>query len=121
MLLVANEFFDALPVRQFEKTPRGWRERMVGLAPDGETLRLALAPGVTPSPRSCPMRRPAPRPRLGEAGRAIAAAIGARVRRDGGWALIVDYGYDLAATAPRCRPCAVIAARPFSIGPARPT
>ena len=47
MLLVANEFFDALPVRQFEKTRarlgrthgRAWRA-------DGETLRLALAPGV---------------------------------------------------------------------------
>ncbi|HTE83088.1 MAG TPA: SAM-dependent methyltransferase, partial [Reyranella sp.] len=29
-LIVANEFFDALPVRQFQKTARGWRERMVG-------------------------------------------------------------------------------------------
>ena len=34
-LLVANEFFDALPVRQFERTERGWAERMVGLAADG--------------------------------------------------------------------------------------
>ena len=46
LLLVANEFFDALPVRQFEKTARGWAERMVGLAADGETLRFALAPGA---------------------------------------------------------------------------
>src|SRR5215475_215814 len=36
MLLVANEFFDALPVRQFEKTARGWVECMVGLDDDGE-------------------------------------------------------------------------------------
>ena len=35
LLLVANEFFDALPVRQFEKTARGWTERMVGLDDDG--------------------------------------------------------------------------------------
>ena len=48
MLLVANEFFDALPVRQFEKTAHGWAERIVGLEDDGETLRFALAPGVTP-------------------------------------------------------------------------
>src|SRR6185436_784296 len=39
LLLVANEFFDALPVRQFEKTERGWTERMVGLSEDG-SLRL---------------------------------------------------------------------------------
>ena len=121
MLLVANEFFDALPVRQFEKTPRGWAERMVGLAPDGETLRLALAPGVTPYASLLPDAPAGAQAELSEAGRALAAAIGARLRRDGGWALIVDYGYDQAATAPRCRPCAVIAARPFSIGPARPT
>ena len=48
LLLVANEFFDALPVRQFEKTARGWAERMVGLAPDGKSLVFALAPGSTP-------------------------------------------------------------------------
>src|SRR5437899_5649323 len=36
-LMIANEFFDALPVRQFEKTPRGWVERMVGLEADGMT------------------------------------------------------------------------------------
>ena len=54
LLLVANEFFDALPVRQFEKTARGWVERMVGLGDDGETLRLALAPGVTPYAAALP-------------------------------------------------------------------
>ena len=29
LFLVANEFFDALPVRQYVKTERGWCERMV--------------------------------------------------------------------------------------------
>ena len=53
LLLVANEFFDALPVRQFEKTARGWTERMVGLDDDGN-LRLALAPGVTPFASALP-------------------------------------------------------------------
>jgi NADH dehydrogenase [ubiquinone] 1 alpha subcomplex assembly factor 7 len=94
MLLVANEFFDALPVRQFEKTPRGWVERMVGLEPDGETLRLALAPGVTPYASLLPDAPAGAQAEISEAGRAIATAIGARLRRDGGWALIVDYGYD---------------------------
>ncbi|MBV8394104.1 MAG: SAM-dependent methyltransferase [Alphaproteobacteria bacterium] len=94
LLLVANEFFDALPVRQFERTPSGWRERMVGLANDGETLAFALAPGVTPFAAFLPDAQPGAQAELCEAGRALAAAIGARVRRDGGWALIVDYGYD---------------------------
>src|SRR5690625_3243302 len=30
-ILIANEFLDALPVRQFLKSPEGWRERLVGL------------------------------------------------------------------------------------------
>ena len=100
LLLVANEFFDALPVRQFEKTARGWRERMVGLADDGETLAFALAPGVTPFAAAAARRRRrrAGRDLRGRA-RASPAAIGARLKRDGGWALIVDYGYDGGAGA----------------------
>ena len=49
MLLVANEFFDALPIHQFEATDEGWRERLVGLAEDGRTLALRRAPAATPA------------------------------------------------------------------------
>ncbi|MFO1162856.1 MAG: SAM-dependent methyltransferase [Reyranellaceae bacterium] len=93
LLLIANEFFDALPVRQFECTPRGWVERMVGLADDGESLRLALAPGRTPYASALPEAAPGRQAELSEAGLALAAAIGTRLRRDGGWALIIDYGF----------------------------
>jgi len=94
LLLVANEFFDALPVRQFEKTERGWSERMVGLAADGETLRLALAPGITPYAAALPEAATGAQAELSEACRTLAAAIGARLAQQGGWALIVDYGHD---------------------------
>ena len=94
MLLVANEFFDALPVRQFERTMRGWVERMVGLSEDGETLRLALAPGHTPFASMLPDAAVGAQAELSEASRTLAAAIGARLRGHGGWALIVDYGRD---------------------------
>ena len=93
LLLVANEFFDALPVRQFERTARGWSERMVGLADDG-SLRLALAPGVTPYAPALPDAPVGAQAELCEAGLALAGAIGARLQRHGGWALIVDYGHD---------------------------
>ncbi|SEP35465.1 NADH dehydrogenase [ubiquinone] 1 alpha subcomplex assembly factor 7 [Rhodospirillales bacterium URHD0017] len=93
MLLVANEFFDALPVRQFEKTARGWSERMVGLADDG-SLRLALAPGVTPYASALADAPVGAQAEICEAGLALAAAIGERLGRHGGWALIVDYGHD---------------------------
>ena len=41
LLLVANEFFDALPVRQFQRTETGWRERMVALDEPGEVKARA--------------------------------------------------------------------------------
>ena len=40
-ILIANEFFDALPVQQFLRSAQGWRERMVGL--DGAALRWGLS------------------------------------------------------------------------------
>src|SRR5690606_4334474 len=46
LFVVANEFFDAMPIRQFVKGDAGWHERMVGL--DGERLRFGLSP--TPIP-----------------------------------------------------------------------
>ena len=92
LFLVANEFFDALPIRQFQRDGDAWRERVVGLS-EG---RLAL--GLTdPAPLAalahrledtkdgdivewCPAAIPA------------AQAIGGRIARHGGAALIVDYG-----------------------------
>src|SRR3954471_9643009 len=48
LFLVANEFFDALPLRQYVKTGRGWCERMVTVL--GDELTFALAP--VPVPRA---------------------------------------------------------------------
>lgn len=92
-LLIANEFFDALPVRQFQRTPAGWAERMVGLADDGEALRFALAPG--PSPFAAllpPAAEPGAAAELSPAAIGLASAIGARLAKHGGWALVIDYG-----------------------------
>jgi NADH dehydrogenase [ubiquinone] 1 alpha subcomplex assembly factor 7 len=98
LLLVANEFFDALPVRQFHRTASGWRERMVGLDEQGG-LRLALAPGATPFAPLLPDAGEGAEAELSEAGRALAGALGERIARDGGWALIIDYGLESAGRA----------------------
>jgi NADH dehydrogenase [ubiquinone] 1 alpha subcomplex assembly factor 7 len=92
MLLVANEFFDALPIRQLVRTDRGWRERMVGH--DGERF-VALAGGVVLDALIPVALRAAPQGatvELAPAGESIAAAIADRLLRSGGAALIVDYG-----------------------------
>ncbi|EHP71363.1 protein of unknown function DUF185, partial [Methylorubrum extorquens DSM 13060] len=49
LLIIANEFFDALPARQFVRTELGWCERRVGLTPEGDALAFGLDP--EPDPR----------------------------------------------------------------------
>ncbi len=91
--IVANEFFDALPVRQFDHTPAGWRERMVVATATG----LALAAGTDDAtPLIPPALAAAPVGSVVEVcptATAIAAEIGARVRDHGGAALLIDYGH----------------------------
>ena len=48
-LLVANEFLDALPIRQLVKTATGWHEKLIGLSAEADRLAFALSPGPAPS------------------------------------------------------------------------
>lgn len=119
-LILANEFFDALPVHQFLATPEGWRERQIGLV--GGALAWGLSaplPGGPGPLRSAALSRCGPpatkRPRAlrspsdcaaapGWAERspmaeAVASEIAARVRA-GGAALLIDYGYGAADRPP---------------------
>jgi len=93
LLLVANELFDALPIRQYLKQPAGWVERKIGLDPAGAFVFVAddhvLTPALAPEILAAPTGSIA---ELCEPGRALAAAIGHRLARTPGAALIIDYG-----------------------------
>jgi len=94
MLLIANEFFDALPVLQFQRTDEGWRERRVDAKEDGG-FRFTLAPPAPLDPLAMKRLAAAPEDRVIEVcpvGLALAGVLGRRVSRHGGAALIVDYG-----------------------------
>jgi NADH dehydrogenase [ubiquinone] 1 alpha subcomplex assembly factor 7 len=96
LLLVANEFFDALPVHQFVREPAGWRERVVVESAEGEGLSFALAPAGPQLGLLAPERRFGPVGTLAELspqGLALAADIGGHLAAAGGAALLVDYGY----------------------------
>jgi len=96
LFLVANEFFDALAVRQYVRTERGWCERMVGADASG-ALVFVLSPVVLPAANVPADRDGAPMGGVFETsplGEALAEEIGFRIARNGGAALIVDYGYD---------------------------
>jgi SAM-dependent MidA family methyltransferase len=94
LFLLANEFFDAMPIRQYVRTERGWCERMV-VARDG-ALDFALAPLATPSAAIAASRAGAPQGGVYEvsaAATALAEAIARVVADKGGGALLLDYGY----------------------------
>lgn len=94
LLIVANEFFDALPVHQLVKTFSGWRERVVRMGMDGfeaapgETTRYGEVPmhlrNVDPGGiiESCPVARK------------LMRALARRLHDQGGVLLVIDYGYD---------------------------
>lgn len=93
MLLITNEFLDALPVRQLVMTHAGWRERLVGIA-EGRFVPVA---GAQPMDAAVPKGLRAAQPgAILETSPAVSAVmheIGAHLAAAGGAALIIDYGY----------------------------
>ena len=94
VLLIANELFDALPVHQLTRRGDGWVERRIGLDESGR-LSFRLADSASPLAMQVPGSLEAPPGTIAEVSPArtdLAAAIGARLRAEGGIALVIDYG-----------------------------
>lgn len=91
LLLVANEFFDALPIRQWQRSGGRWRERLVGLDDTGK-LSFTLGPGAAP-PLLSPPAEDGAIFETAEPGWSVGRAIGHRLAQAAGAALIVDYGH----------------------------
>lgn len=91
-IFIANEFFDALPIRQHMQTDSGMKERLVGLDDEDKLVFVLEAGGLSLAKgeskiaegtvmESCPV------------GKQIMAELSRRVKQHGGGALIIDYGY----------------------------
>ena len=93
VLVIANEFFDALPIRQFERVGNSWQERVVTLTPSSEALRFAatdsasVEAGLGCAPSGAIVERAPAR-------EALAGALAEQVAAEGGAALIIDYGHE---------------------------
>jgi SAM-dependent MidA family methyltransferase len=94
ILAVANEFFDALPIRQLVAGPDGWRERLVTV--DGERFLPAAGPPVPGSAIPAYLRAEPAGTMLetSPASLAYVRHLADRMIMHGGAALIVDYGHD---------------------------
>ncbi|RIA83546.1 S-adenosyl-L-methionine-dependent methyltransferase [Glomus cerebriforme] len=101
-LVVAHEFFDALPVHRFKLTDKGWREYMVDIDTSGDSpyhFRLVLSPN--PTKESTTLTSPQyTKFNVGDCIEVssdswnITQKISNQISKFGGSALIIDYGQD---------------------------
>jgi SAM-dependent MidA family methyltransferase len=89
VILISNELLDCLPAHQFVRAPKGWAERMVGLDDQGE-----LAFGLTAMPSGVALleAKVGDLVEVSAAQALFGAELGALIARQGGAALLIDYG-----------------------------
>lgn len=102
-IIIAHEFFDALPVHQFQKASRGWCEKMVDVAEDSSSFHFVLSPHPTPTTlyllKRCKWAATEEIAKLDQIevcpkAMELSQDIAERISSDGGGALIIDYGSD---------------------------
>ncbi len=97
--LIANEFFDALPIHQFVLCADGWHERVV--VAEKDELKFALTPNAQAAETLFAGRDAGTKAgakegavvELNPSAQAIMAGIAERIAHSNGVGLIVDYGY----------------------------
>lgn len=103
MLILANEFFDALPVHQFQRGTEGWHERLVDWDPAAGCLTFTVEAAVSSRAESMlpvPVRSKSQAGAIAECRPAATAWIQAMAERFlhwGGAALVIDYGHGQSA------------------------
>jgi len=93
LLVVANEFFDALPIRQLVATSEGWHELLVAYR--GGRFHPVPGPRL-PAPLAA--AEPGTIVETSPASVAIMRQLAGRIAAQGGAALIVDYGHERSGT-----------------------
>ncbi|MHA6691186.1 class I SAM-dependent methyltransferase [Devosia sp. A449] len=94
LLVIANEFFDALPIRQFVRMDDGWHERMVGLTEGKRSFGLSPTPiPVSAMPAAVADAEINSVFEVGLANGEVMKRLASTVSTQGGAILAVDYGY----------------------------
>ena len=92
--VIANEFLDALPVRQFVRTDRGWRERRV-MARDGRLMftleEETVSDGSAAGLPDAPLGRVA---EVSPVRKRLIGTLAARLAAWGGAVLVIDFTAD---------------------------
>ncbi|CDP17581.1 unnamed protein product [Coffea canephora] len=99
-IIVAHEFYDALPVHQFQRASHGWHEKMIDVD-ENSSFHFVLSPRPTPATlylmKRCKWAETEEIAKLSQieiCPRAmdLTQTIAKRIGSDGGAALIIDYG-----------------------------
>ena len=94
LLVIANEFFDALPIRQFVRMADGWHERMVGLSDGQRSFGLNPTPiPITAMPEAVADAEINAVFEVGLANGEVMKRLAGIVSTQGGAILAIDYGY----------------------------
>jgi NADH dehydrogenase [ubiquinone] 1 alpha subcomplex assembly factor 7 len=94
LLVVANEFFDALPIEQLVRGADGWRQRLMACQ---DTLFLPVSGKPVPDDIIPKTLRDAPAGSIVESSPAsvkVVRDLSKRLVAQGGAAIVIDYGYD---------------------------
>lgn len=97
-IIIANEFFDALPTDQYVRTQEGWSERRIDINDPGDCLTYRVTEDAPPAGTIPSELAEAPVGSVFEHSpnrEAECAALGHRLAADGIAALIIDYGHVL--------------------------
>jgi len=92
LFLIANEFFDALPVRQFLRADGGWREFQIGIEGSHLVSGLSIAAPIAMLDHRLADTKNGDIVEVCPVGSPIIAELAGRISHFGGAALIVDYG-----------------------------
>ncbi len=96
LIILGNELFDAIPIRQFVRAKNEWRERMVTIAPDETELSFAIGAATMPD-AGLPWTASPPREgdilEVAPARTALMEGIASRIAASGGAGLFIDYGF----------------------------
>ena len=91
-VIIANEFFDALPIRQYQRQGERWYERMVTVANGALAFTLSSGPAAGPGDGR-PAANDGDIAEVSLAADAVMRRMAVRLAESGGAALIIDYGH----------------------------
>ena len=95
-IVIANEFFDTMPMRQFVRSYLGWHERMVeyknGLLQFTKKYRMRLPKNLATNPQARKTKRGCVYEASTQAC-SFVKAIAGHIAQNTGAALLIDYGY----------------------------